>query len=213
VASTEARSLDDVPVMGEEEKYALAQRMAAMDKLLEVQKVAKYKLEIFFTQGRSLRRPYPGAISVWSSGTMLHGGGDTNVHFCPGKKLKFNDCTGFIPNHAQGYGFLVCPTCQHVWQEHEVDDLVQYNLTTQNWAIAILKFFTRLGHNADLYLKHPLHDLRKASDLEQKKQWMGEKLSVVRTQRVKVNYTLARIIQDTSAGKDLLSCIYGFLTA
>lgn len=209
----EDNPIERAPSLSEEDKYALKMRMEALDKLLDDKKLAKYKIEVFFTEKRTGRGHYPGAISLWESGTKFHGGGDTKLYECPGKFLKINDCTGFIPDASNGYGFLVCPSCQKVWQGEQVIGERLARLDSRHWAELILRFFVRLGHNCDIYLKYPKSDLRRATEMEQQRQLMGEQLHKVRSRREPHLYPLRNIVKDTSAGADLLGRIYAFLTA
>lgn len=209
----EDNSIEQAPELTEEEQHALKQKMEAMDKLLATQQKAKYKIELHFSYRRSSRAPFPGALSIWESGTKLHGGGDTKVYECPGQAEKKNDCTAFIPDVSTGYGYLVCPGCKTVWQGEQVHGERFAVLTTQNWARLVLNYFIRLGHNADIYVKLAQVDMRVAAHLEQQRQMGGEKLHGARTQRVPYIYPLRNIIKDTAAGSDLLERFTAFLSA
>lgn len=205
--------IEKAPVLSAEEQDALRQRMAAMDKLLADQGMAKWKVEVVFFHKRRLFTHSAGAISIWESGTKFHGGGDTKAYFCPGRELKVSDCEAVIPDSSNGYGFLVCPACKHVWTGEQVYGEVFGRWSNQMWAEKILHFFRRLDHNADIYLKYPRHDLRVAARQEQEKQLMGEKLQHVRRERVQYIYPLKNIIIDTANGADLLGRFHAFLTA
>lgn len=206
--------IDAAPVLSDEDKYAIKKRIEALDKLLAADKKAKYKIEVFFSRKRTSHSgPYAGAISLWESGTKFHGGGDTKLYECPGKVRGVNDCAGFIPDPSNGYGFLVCPSCQQVWKGELVYGEVLLKLSTSAWAEVLLRYFVRLGHNADIYMKHPIEDIRAASHLEQEKQWMGEKLTKARTATRTAIYPLRNIIKDTSSGADLLGRFHAFLLA
>lgn len=206
-------NLDVAPQLTEEELDTLKKRMLAMDKILAEQKKAKYKIELLFSARRSGRAAYAGALSLWESGAKLHGGGDCKMYECPGKTLQINECRGLIPDSSQGYGHLVCPSCQHVWKGTQVHGEVFARLTTNDWARLIYRYFVRLGHNADIYVKLPKADIRKASEQEQAKQLGGEKLAVARTKRDVYVYPLANIIKDTSNGADLLGRFKALLSA
>jgi hypothetical protein len=209
----EDNPIEAAPTLTEEELAILQKRMAAMDKLLAEQKKAKYKIELMFSSRRSGREAYAGALSLWESGAKLHGGGDTKIYECPAKALKFSDCDGLIPDASQGYGHLVCPKCQKVWKGSQVHGEVFARLTTANWALLIYKYFVRLGHNADIYVKLPKADIRRAAELEQARQLGGEKLSSARTRRDVYIYPLRHIITDTSAGADLITRFKALLSA
>jgi len=205
--------IEVAPELSAEEKHILEKKKEAFDKLLAAEGKAKYKIEVLFAHTRRAFGDSVGALSIWESGTKLHGGGDTKMYWCPGKELRLSDCTGFIPDASNGYGHLVCPRCQKVWSGDQVFGEIFYRFDSWKWAQALLKHYASLDHNADIYLKYPKHDLRVASRLEQAKQMMGEKLAKVRTERQQYIYPLNRIIKDVSAGSDLLTRFHAFLTA
>lgn len=204
--------LDAAPTLTEEEQHTLQKRMEAMDKLLAEAKKAKYKLEIMFGRDYRTGQAYPGALSIWESGAKLHGGGDTKVYECPGKALKKNDCMGLIPDASQGYGFLVCPSCKTVWKGGQVHGEVFARLTTEGWATLLYKYWVRLGHNADLYMKRPRRDIRRAAQDEQEKQRGGELLMKSRKRETSI-YPLKNIIKDVSAGADPIKRFKAFLSS
>ena len=208
----EDNPIEAAPVLSEEERDTLKKRMEAMDKLLHEQKKAKFKIEILFSHDRKPSAAYIGALSFWESGTKLHGGGDAKLYECPGRRLGVNDCVGFIPDPSQGYGFLVCPKCQKVWHGNQVSGEVFARSTTANWAQLIYKYFVRLEHNADIYMKLPRVGLRAMAAREQAKQRGGEDLEKARGSIVRAIYPLANIIKDTSAGADVLVQLRKFLS-
>lgn len=209
----EDNSLDAAPQLTEEELDTLKKRMLAMDKLLAEQQKAKYKIELLFSSRRSGRVPYAGALSLWESGAKLHGGGDCKIYECPARALKMGECSGIIPDASQGYGHLVCPDCKRVWKGSQVHGEVFARLTTNDWARLIYRYFVRLGHNADIYVKLPKADIRKAAELEQGRQLGGEKLIAARTRRDVYIYPLKNIIKDTASGADLLGRFKALLSA
>lgn len=209
----EDNDLTAAPVLSEEELDTLKKRMLAMDKLLAQQQVAKYKIELFFSSRRRGRESYVGALSLWESGSRLHGGGDDKMYLCPSAKFKLGECQGLIGGAAQGYGHLVCPKCQRVWKGTQVDGEIFGRWTTQQWATLICKYFIRLDHNADIYVKVPKADIREAAGLEQQKQMMGEQLVRARGKRDAYIYPLKNIIKDTSTGADLVGRFRALLSA
>jgi hypothetical protein len=205
--------IENAPVLSPEEEDTLKKKMAAMDKLLADQQIAKYKIELFCSYRRSKVRAWPGAINVFESGSKLHGGGDELVYECPATERGFPPCDGFIGGSSQGYGHLVCPKCKHVWKDTEVSHSRPATLTNRGWARALLKFYIRLGHNADIYVKTPRSDLRVAAGIEQLKQMGGEKLAAVRTKKDLLIYPLKHIIKDVSNGASLEGRFYALLSA
>lgn len=205
-------ALENAPTLTEEEVAALKQKMEALDSLLATQKLAKYKVEVLFSSERGSHKPYAGAVSLWESGNQLHGGGDTKVYECPSESVGRGPCAGIIGGSSQGYGHLVCPTCRQVWKGTEVSGERFAKLTTQHWAELLYRFYVRVGHNADIYMKYTPMDLRKAAGFEQEKQHMGEKLGKVRATRRVAIYPLKNIVKDVSAGADILRRFQAFLS-
>jgi hypothetical protein len=206
------KEITDVPVLTEEKRHELEESHKRFDKLLAEEQKAKYKVEILFAHTRRLHGLSAGSVSIWESGTKLHGGGDTKAYWCPGKELRVNHCTGIIPDASNGFGHLVCPDCQTVWKGEQVIGEIFYKLDNRKWAEVLLRHYVHLGHNADIYCKYPLEDLRIASEAEQNKQLFGEKLTKARRRKTYI-YPLKNLIQDTAAGADLLERFHAFLTA
>lgn len=207
----EDNSIDLVPELTEEDKHILSTKQKALGELLARECIGKYKIELLFSHKRSQMKPTPGALSLWESGTKLHGGGDTKIYICPGARRKVSECSSIIPFDSANYGFGLCPGCGKVWKAEELDGEVLGVWTMQTWAQKLVEYYIALGHNADIYVKQPRQDIRKAAQLEQEKQLMGEKLSVVRTGYIKCIYPLKRIIEDVNNGADLYTRFYTFL--
>ena len=209
----EDNPIENAPKLSEEEDVILKERMKILDKLLSDKELAKYKIEIMFERKRSRTAPTSGIVSFWESGTKFHGGGDTKMYFCAGKKMRVNDCETFIPDSSNGYGHLVCPKCRNVWKGEQVDGELGAKLTMQNWATVLVKYFMKLEARADIYMKFPKFDIRVLSAMEQQKQMMGEALAKARNDKQKCIYPLKNIIKDTAAGADLYSRFLAFLRA
>jgi hypothetical protein len=213
----EELDLDKAPVLSEEELHILKQRQAAMDKLLKEQRKGKYKLEVMFGSDYRSGQAYPGAISLWLSGSKLHGGGDEKVYLCPRCLKTFKGqiypTKALIPPSAQGYGFGVCGQCGTTWEGEKMrgEDLAR--LTTQGWVEATYRWLRTLEFNADLYLKRPKLDLRVAASLEQARQRGGEQLEQVRRKLEKSIYPLAHLLHDTAGGASFPARIRAFLEA
>lgn len=201
------------PFMTVEEREVVEQKKAALDKLLDDNDLARYKIEILFGRGFSTIKPSHGGVSFWESGSKFHGGGDTIMHLCPGKDLGLSDCEGFIPDASHGYGFLVCPSCHHTWEGKQVGGQILARLTVQGWAKLVLKYFMKLEMKADIYVKYHPSDIRSAAAIEQSKQHMGDILQNARKSRRPRIYPLKNIIKDTNAGADLEGRFLAFLRA
>lgn len=191
----------------------MRQKMRGLDELLKVEGKAKYKIELFFSRARSMRKPTPGIVSFWESGSRLHGGGDTKLYFCPGKSLQRNNCEALIPDSGNASAILFCPSCGTSWKGPDAIGEHLGNYPMRMWADVLHHYYVRLDYNADIYLKYARDDIRTVAMIEQAKQKGGEVLDRVRDRRAKLVYPLARIIKDTSAGSTLLSRFYALLTA
>lgn len=209
----EDNPVEKAPQLTLEEEQILKDRMLALDKLLSDKELAKYKIEIMFDRKRSRDAPSFGIMSFWESGSKFHGGGDTKIYFCAGKKLGVSNCDAFIPDSSNGYGHLVCPNCKKVWKGDQVDGEIGARLTMQNWATVVVKYFLKMEARADIYMKFPRYDIRQLTRMEQEKQLMGEALAKLRRDNRKCIYPLKHIIKDTAAGADLYSKFLAFLRA
>jgi hypothetical protein len=213
----EALSLDSAPVLSAEELHILKKRQAAMDKLLASQRKGKYKLELMFGSSYRSGQAYPGAVSLWLSGSKLHGGGDEKIYCCPRCLKEFRSqilpTEALIPPAAQGYGHGVCGKCATTWQGDDLRGEIFARLTTQGWTELIYRWLRTLQFNSDIYMKRPRLDLRVAADLEQARQLGGEKLSAVRKKLEVVIYPLAHLLHDTAGGSSFPARIRAFLEA
>lgn len=178
---------------------------------------ARFKLEVCFTQDRSIHKPFLGMVSVWTNGGFLHGGGDEVVYLCPtrldGKDGSKTTCAE--PMHIQFVSrrVAVCPKCKSVHDPKNLVGQVIARLPLQHWVTLFLKMFRRLDCNADLVLEHVDGDIRRANEKEMERNRGGEVYESVRSKRMRIAYPLHRILQDTSAGATLESRIRAFLLA
>lgn len=196
--------------MSEGDVKALAKKMEALDKLLKDQVRAKYKIEVQFGKGRSAGGPkhFPGAISLYLSGTKFHGGGDEKLYMCPTE-----GCIGVIDPKYRNGSQVLCPKCDRIHDENTLVGELLYRLTPQNWAFAILRLFERLEHNADIYLKYHPTDVRYQTMMEMARAQGGEQIAKARKNRGLHIYPLKNIIVDTKNGADLYKRILAFITA
>jgi len=200
-------------LLSPEDKEVFDAKKKALDALLDDKELAKYKIEIMFGKEFSPSKPSSGAVSFWESGSKFHGGGDTILHFCPGKRKGINDCEGMIPDASHGFGFLVCPHCHRTWNGDDVWGQLLARLDGRGWAALVLKYYRKLEMRADIVIKYHPDSLRAAAFREQEKQRMGSDLSKVRAKRAVAVYPLRNIIKDTSAGADLEGRFYAFIKA
>lgn len=199
--------------LSREEHHNLQKRQEAFDKLLEDNKRAKYKIEVMFRHSRRSTGLIDGMLSIWESGTKLSGEGDAKVYFCPSKELGRGECQAILPDVSNGFGHLVCPKCGQSWKDSEVYGEVFFKLPYEKWAEVLVTYYARTGHNADIYLKYPKHDVRVIAAKEQEKQLKGDQYNKLRSEKVLYIYRLERIIKDTSSGSSLYDRFKALLTA
>ncbi len=198
----------------EAERYA--KQAKVLSKLLENKSVvAKYKIEVMFGKQRSVHRPTPGILSLWMSGSKLHGGGDDKLYLCPGKRLQRNTCESLLLENYNTSRGIVCPSCGTIWKHEEVIGELLLNLSMRNWAEVLYKFYRICEYNADIYLKYSRDDIRTVAKAQaEKATWKGSQaLERTREHRARQLYPLRNIIKDTSAGADILSRFYAFLVS
>ena len=193
--------------MSPAEQEALTQQMTALDGLFGERLDASYKIEVQFGKDRSTWKPFPGALSLFLSGTKLHGGGDEKLYMCPGE-----GCNGVIfPKERLG-ATVVCRTCEMMWPETELIGELLLFLTPQNWAAVLCRMFARLEHKSDIYLKYHPTDIRYQSAMELARKTGGDMVGQARRNRGLHIYPLKNIIKDTASGGDLYKRFVAFLT-
>lgn len=198
-------------ILSAEDKHDIAERRKLEDAARAAAEKAKFKIELMFTSQFSVIKPVQGVMSFFESGSQLHGGGDTIIHFCPGKMLGRSDCEHYIPDPAHGYGFLVCPKCNTLWKGKDVYGQVLARLTAQGWAEAICRYYMRLDMNCDIVIKYHRDDIRNAM----KSRHIVDSLGSVRSaqKRLKRIYTLKNLVKDLSAGSSLYDRVLAFVRA
>jgi len=188
------------------EAVVVKQQQEALDKFFAQRIQATYKIEVEFGKGRSTWKHFPGTLSLYLSGTKLHGGGDEKLYLCPR-----DDCTGVIfPGERLG-AQVHCRKCQMMWPETQLVGEIFYRLSPNDWSVVIHRFFVRLDHNADIYLKYHPTDIRYQTAMELARKRGGEAVNKARNNRGLHIYPLKNIIKDTSTGADLLKRIEGFI--
>src|SRR5688572_4483809 len=141
-------------ILTEEERQEIEKKRQEDDVFRSDQGIAKFKIELLFTQEFSIVKPVPGIMSFWESGAHLHGGGDAIIHFCPGKLKGLSNCERYIPDPSHGYGFLVCPGCNSVWKGGDVYGQVIGRNTAKDWAALICLYYRKLDMNCDVVIKY-----------------------------------------------------------
>lgn len=177
---------------------------------------AKYKLEIAFSNSRSLLQPFAGLVSAWSNGGFLHGGGDEAIYFCPAKINRSGvtqTCGSPITIQFVSGRFAVCEKCKQATDPKRLVGQFFARLSIQSWATLISRMFRALECNADIRIGVMPGDLRVATEQEAARDLRGDKLDGLRGNREWVAYPLSRIVKDTSNGAELQGRIRAFLSA
>lgn len=217
--SAEMTAAPDIQRLSPEEAQNVQKRQEALDEMLSQEGLAKYKLEIMFSHTRGKHGLSNGLVTWWESGTHLNGDGDSKMYLCdnsiPTARNDGRGCMKFIPDTANGLQYVVCPHCQLLWKPEELVGEMYYNLPKQKWADVLHKWYIRLEHRADIYLKYGRMSIRDAQRKEEELGLQGELLNKARgvDQRVAAIYSLKNIIKDTSNGADLRDRILAFLNA
>jgi hypothetical protein len=187
----------------------------AIDKIERPDEVkAKYKIEVNFGKDHHIdNTPTYGIINFWESGSQLGGDADAMVYVCPGKKSKVNECERPIPDCYNGLNMVVCPSCQQLWRAEHLIAEVFYRMPIQHWADALLYWFVKFDHDADVRVKYNYADVRDAAAQEQLRNMGGDVLRKIRgpSSRVPRLYPLRNIIKDASNGADLYGRFLAFL--
>jgi hypothetical protein len=197
-----------------EEKIAVERKRQALNELLSEDKIlkAKYKIELHVGKDRSSRgeKAFPGSLTVFTSGAALSGGGDTILYPCPDDR-----CPGFIPMELISSTMEIagCPKCKQIWKQRELKEMRLFILPVQKWAYVLARYFIRLNHHADLYLKEHPKDIRSATRSERERDRGGTELRMARSSVKPVIYTLDRIYKDLANGAEIESRFRAFLVA
>ena len=180
----------------------------------EMEKKARYKIQLFFQSERSDKKPMAFTLSVWESGKRLHGGGDECLFICRrqrgavakpfdvmGKEVKSPmGCGGFISGDlVSDDGKMVCPHCLLPHTSTEVGDSVFFRLSADKAASVLEQWWYRLGGNADIYMKYSPFDVRV--------KMMQDAYGVRKARELKgmTIYPLENILKDTANGTSVHS--------
>ncbi len=180
---------------------------------------ARYKLEIYLSPGRRHNDLVRGSIQCWENGGYLHGSGDMSLYLCPLAPYGRGAATCLHPvdvSHPAG-GKVYCPACGGTPRLKDLVNILTAELSMQNWARLLTRFFFLLGCSADLVHYIPKHSLIKATEAETdplKKGGRGGELYARRHAKLEeVVYPLVSIIRDTATGATLDARIKAFLEA
>lgn len=177
---------------------------------------AKFLLDVYFNEERSIHRPFSGFLMAWTNGGFAHGGGDEKVYFCPSKVERNGQtkiCAAPMAPNLIKHGVGVCVACQRPSRDKQFVGEVYFKLGMSSWAAVIERYFFRLECNADIRLGIMRGDLRKTTEIEQTSERQGELLENLRFRREWVRYSLKSIIKDGTSGASLESRLNAFLRA
>lgn len=177
---------------------------------------ATYKIELAFTENRSVHAAFGGFIYAVSNGGYAHGGGDEGIYFCTATVDRDGVarlCNAPLRPIWVGRDAAVCPICRQATKPKDLVGQVYAKLTFQGWGTLLEHMFHKLGCDADVRLGVMRGDLRQASAIEAEQHREGEDLIKVRVEREWVVYPLTNIIKDTAAGATLSSRLRSFLKA
>jgi len=173
---------------------------------------AKYKLEVMFTEQRSMHAPFAGVVAAWSNGGHFNGGGDETIYFCPVETAPGRTCGGVITGAFLGGSTALCEKCRTASKPIDLVGQFFARLTFQHWAMTLNNMFRLLGGDADLRVGLMSGDIRRATtELMQKDH--GKALTKLREDRKWVVYPLQSIIRDTASGSDVEKRIRAFISA
>jgi hypothetical protein len=180
----------------------------------EMQKKARYKIQLWFQSERSDKKPMAFTLSAWESGKRLHGGGDECLFICRrqrnagakpfdvmGKEVRSPmGCGGFITGDlVSEEGTMICPHCLLPHKSTEVGDSVFFRLTADKAATALETWWRKLNCDADIYMKYAPYDVRV--------KLMQDAFGVRKARELKgmTIYPLENILKDTANGASVHS--------
>lgn len=168
----------------------------------------KYKIEIGVMEEKRNEQGVPGAVYVMKSNSALDGDGDEPLFFCPRK-----ECQELIdPDHSE-YGVFVCAACGLKGANEILTERLMFRMPYQKLAGLVMRLWTKVGGDADLYLRRFKASIRPAADQG------GDLGKIYRIQddarkgRELVIYPLGNMIKDNLAGQDMQKRILVFLSA
>ena len=177
---------------------------------------AKFLLDVYFNEERSVHKPFSGFLMAWTNGGFAHGGGDEKVYFCPSKVDRNGQtkiCAAPMPPNLIKHGVGICVACQQPSRGKDFVGEVYFKLGVSSWAAVLERYFFRLECNADIRLGIMRGDLRRTTALEQTGERQGELLENLRHRREWLRYSLRSIVKDGTTGATLDSRLNAFLRA
>lgn len=204
-------ALGDTVQLSAEVEERVKKALEGLDDPNEVR--ARYKLEVVFTDERSMHRPFGGFVTAWTNGGFAHGGGDEAVYFCTGARGD-RRCDSPLELKWLGRDHAVCPVCRSVIDVQDLTGQVWAKLPVQGWTTLVTHMFQKLECDADLRIGMLRGDLIRTTLKEQDRtRASAEAVDRIRHDRRWLRYPLRNVLKDTAAGADLTARIRAFLTA
>jgi len=182
--------------------------------------LARYKIQINFGTGRTLRGPNTGVMTFWMNGSRLHGGGDELVHICKevdhgseqeefvvGKPRDGAGCGSIIEPSFVRAGVAFCSNCQRMIAAHRLTQQIYFRSASRDIAAELVKRFRQFHNSSDIVLKYAEDDIRYMTVVR----LLG--VDQARKSRGMLVYPLAKIIRDTSTGASLENRFFAMLTS
>lgn len=194
----------------------LAKEVAMEEKPL----IARYKIQINFATGRTVRGPNVGVMTFWMNGSKLHGGGDELVHICKevdqgteqadftvGKPSDGEGCGNIIePDWVRG-GVAFCPHCRRMIAAHRLTQQIYFKSRSRDIADELARRFRQFGNSADIVLRYADDDIRYQTIVR----LLGA--AQARESRGQLVYPLVDILKDTSGGSSLEDRFFAMVTS
>lgn len=169
---------------------------------------AKYKIEVTFTEGRTLFGSNLLGITLWESGKRFHGGGDELVYWCKDNRQGHDDgCWAPIPGDLIRGEVAVCPNCNRMVNSDLLTNMRIGKVTNRALAAELVTIFHSLGSNADIYIKYHKTDVHYIAMEREKGSDVANRLKGMHI------YTLKNILRDTASGADLAKRFYAFVSS
>jgi hypothetical protein len=169
---------------------------------------AKYKIEITFVEGRTVKGPNRLGIQIWESGKRFHGGGDELMFWCrDNRKGEDGGCWAPIPSDCIRGGVAICPKCKRAVNANLLTNMRLGYVTSQNLAKELSLMFRQLESNADFYIKYHKTDIHYIAMERDKGPDVARRLKGMHI------FPLMNIIRNTATGASLEKLIYSFITS
>jgi hypothetical protein len=179
-----------------------------LDKDLNGEVRAKYKIEITFGYKRTMKTANTVGIQIWESGKRFHGGGDDLMFWCiDGREGHNEGCGAPITSDYIKGGVAYCQSCKRAVNSEFLTNMLIGNVTMDTLAKRLEKIFRSLGSNADLYIKYHKTDIHY---IAMEKAQGPEKAAQLKGMHI---YPLKSILRDTAAGADIVKRFHAFITS